>query len=404
MIARLSKTNLVAAVAMTLALLGCTAGGGGSPSGSVMATGGSSTTKILTGPGFGPMTAPPGSSLRSIDGSASNDVWAVGDVHHGAGERSLVEHWDGSSWSVVDVPDVGGLADISVLAPDDVWAVSYSTVIHWDGTTWDSMDLSKGNARSLSSISATAPNDVWVAGERPGFKVAPNTNGWSTMVMHFDGHTWTQEDTPDQGTRNNYLKGVEALSPTDVWAAGYSEDIGGPQGATLAIHWDGTKWSLVPPPNPSPSLNIIWGTGQGGGGSVWALGDYRGPDRHLTPLILEWTGGSWHRLPLRGDIRWSAASAAGASQAQTWVVGSEATSSFAIASCDSSVCRTKVPPDDQYDMQASSVWALSDTDAWLVGTRNATSGATTPIVQHWDGTRWSDVDVPSGVSPTPSPS
>ena len=220
MIARLSKANLVAAVAMTLALLGCTAGGGGATSGSVMVPGGSSPTKILTGPGFGPMTAPPGSSLRSIDGSDSNDVWAVGEVHQGAGERSLVEHWDGSSWSVVDGPDIGGLADVSVLAPDDVWAVSYSTVIHWDGTTWDSTDLSKGNARSLTSISATAANDVWVAGERPGFKVAPNTNGWSTMVMHFDGHTWTEEDTPDQGTRNNYIEGVEALSPTDVWAAG----------------------------------------------------------------------------------------------------------------------------------------------------------------------------------------
>jgi hypothetical protein len=86
MIARLSKTNLVATVAMTLALLGCTAGGGGATSSSVMVTGGSSPTKIVTEPGFGPMTAPPGSSLRSIDGSASNDVWAVGEVHHGAGD------------------------------------------------------------------------------------------------------------------------------------------------------------------------------------------------------------------------------------------------------------------------------------------------------------------------------
>jgi hypothetical protein len=287
---------------------------------------------------------------------------------------------------------------VSVVSPDDVWASSSTSVIHWDGTTWDSTNLSKGNARSFSSISATGPNDVWVVGERPGFKVGPNTNGWSTLVMHYDGRTWSEEDTPDQGSRDNYLDGVEARSPTDVWAAGYSVDLGhGPEGTPLALRWDGTKWTIVPAPSPSRSLNVAWGTGQGGGSSVWLLGHFRGSDRHLAPLILRWTGTSWRQLPLTGVHTWSATAASGVSGSGTWVVGSEPTSSFAIASCSASSCRTETPPDNSYDRSATGVYAISDSDAWIVGSHNAKDGTVTPFAEHWDGTAWSDVTVPSGM-------
>ena len=65
------------------------------------------------------------------------------------------------------MPNVGRLMDVTAVAADDVWAVSISSVLHWDGATWNSEDLSKGNARSLSSISATAPDDVWVVVQMP---------------------------------------------------------------------------------------------------------------------------------------------------------------------------------------------------------------------------------------------
>src|SRR3954449_1478229 len=181
---------LLVVLALATACTGSSSDRGSSPTG-VSASAGPS--KVLTGPGFGPMNPPPGSSLLAVAGSASDDVWAVGEVHTAARSRSLVEHWDGSSWNVVATPNVGPLSGVAVVS-QDVWAVSGSSVIHWNGSVWDSTDLSKGHARSLSSISATGPDDVWVAGERPGFKVGPNTNGWSTLVMHYDGHAWSEED------------------------------------------------------------------------------------------------------------------------------------------------------------------------------------------------------------------
>ena len=58
---------------------------------------------------------------------------------------------------------------------------------------------------------------------------------------------------------------------------------------------------------------------------------------------------------------------------------------------------------DSYDIQASSVYAFSDNDAWLVGMTRADDGATAPFVEHWDGAAWTRVDAPSGVSPSASP-
>jgi hypothetical protein len=53
---------------------------------------------------------------------SSNNVWAVG----GAGGNALVEHWDGTSWSIVSnlvIAGSGGLSSVSADSANDVWAV-----------------------------------------------------------------------------------------------------------------------------------------------------------------------------------------------------------------------------------------------------------------------------------------
>jgi hypothetical protein len=55
------------------------------------------------------------------------------------------------------------------------------------------------------------------------------------------------------------------------------------------------------------------------------------------------------------------------------------------------------------DMQASSFYVNSDNDSWLVGMKRSNDGSTAPLVEHWDGTEWTRVDAPSGVSPPARP-
>src|SRR5205823_198240 len=58
---------------------------------------------------------------------ATNDVWAVDFTFNGSLAQTLIEHWNGSSWSVVSSPNVGSLYNflqsIAVVAANDVWAV-----------------------------------------------------------------------------------------------------------------------------------------------------------------------------------------------------------------------------------------------------------------------------------------
>src|SRR5437870_1586106 len=58
--------------------------------------------------------------------------------------------------------------------------------------------------------------------------------------------SWSVVPSPNVGTRPNFLYAVSALSDTDVWAVGRVSDSF--TGRTLAEHWDGTSWKVVPTP------------------------------------------------------------------------------------------------------------------------------------------------------------
>src|SRR5207253_1359432 len=83
--------------------------------------------------------------------------------------RTLVEHWNGSQWSVVPSPNGAGnnaLNGVAAVSANDVWAVgsiSNQTLIeHWDGTQWNIVP-NPGNG-ILYAASALSANDVWAVG------------------------------------------------------------------------------------------------------------------------------------------------------------------------------------------------------------------------------------------------
>ena len=68
---------------------------------------------------------------------------AVGTYNH----KSIIEHWDGTTWTPVAHPNPGGLRNtvllsVSAVSPDDAWTVGEysfgkrSLILHWNGTTW----------------------------------------------------------------------------------------------------------------------------------------------------------------------------------------------------------------------------------------------------------------------------
>jgi hypothetical protein len=75
---------------------------------------------------------------------------------------------------------------------------------------------------------------------------------------------------PDRGNATA-LYNIASLSSTDIWAVGYitTTNI---QFKPLTEHWNGTSWTVVPPPNPGHVAQLFGAATAGG--SVWAVGAY----------------------------------------------------------------------------------------------------------------------------------
>ena len=89
----------------------------------------------------------PSASLLGVTALATNNVWAAG-VQLVRGP--VVEHWNGTAWKVVTSPNIGTSAvlnSIRAISPTDIWAAGCNAcgdvggsnpalIEHWDGTAW----------------------------------------------------------------------------------------------------------------------------------------------------------------------------------------------------------------------------------------------------------------------------
>src|SRR5207249_2942832 len=110
----------------------------------------------------------------------------------------------------------------------------------------------------LGGVAAVAANDVWAVGYS-------NTNGTSpyrTMILHWDGSSWSIVPSPSPGTIDNELQAVAAAAANDVWAVGYYD------GLILIEHWNGASWNIV----PSPGYSRLYGVAAVASNDIWAVG------------------------------------------------------------------------------------------------------------------------------------
>src|SRR5215470_17359444 len=242
--------------------------------------------------------------LDAVSDAAANDVWAVGtkQAPGAAHTDPLTAHWDGTRWSIVPTPDVRGGSKSGLFGVANLGSGTARTLIeHWDGSAWHIIPVPDPvvpagmtlASSMLSAISARSANDIWAAGS---FSAAKGTQSNSfTLTMHWNGSAWKIVPSPNPGTPSaingvrQTLSGVVEISPTDAWAVGNTFDtVSGSFAADkpIAMHWNGTAWSLTTVPN------------QGGGGqlaavtassptSVWAAGSADGTS------VLHWNGTSW---------------------------------------------------------------------------------------------------------------
>jgi hypothetical protein len=280
---------------------------------------GATWTDVST-PNFGELTG----GLVDVSGSSSSDVWAVGSQ----GQRSFndtqiaVEHWNGSAWSRSPAPDASfndALFGVAAFSPANAWAVggwdtggtglNHTLIEHWNGSAWSIVPTPDDPPGRLDAVDGVGPNDVWAVGGAGGKGIA----------MHYDGTAWSIVPTPVKGSASQSLSDVSARGSNDVWAVGTVEKGYPFKGQTLAMHWDGSGWRIKASPTPS-SGDTVTGVATLTGGKVWMVGTYY-PDAFTNkPLTELFANGSWKVVPVRGKTSLDGVAALTADD--VWAVGS----------------------------------------------------------------------------------
>jgi hypothetical protein len=171
----------------------------------------------------------PDGLLNAVSAASSDDVWAVGyHVGEPFTDQPFLEHWDGARWRVVQParPPFGDqniLYGVAAVSPNDVWAVGYygfpdelqPLIQHWDGTAWSLVEPPPmPDQNTLYAVSASSATDVWAVGRRD-----TGPSDWQPLSLHWDGATWQAVRPPTLGL-DAVFHAVTSISATDVWAAG----------------------------------------------------------------------------------------------------------------------------------------------------------------------------------------
>jgi hypothetical protein len=244
--------------------------------------------------------------LNGVDALASKNVWAVGYSTLSGSQKTLIERWNGTQWGVVTSPNASTngdnvLTSVDALSSTNAWAVGSSRtdtfrkslIQRWNGTSWTIVSSPNPGTlgNSLLGVEATAPNDIWAVGWKN------SGNGLRSLLLHYDGTGWTEGGAvPKVGTGDNVLTGVSVVSSNDVWATGYYVD--GTQYKTLTLHYNGTTWSHVPSPNGADGTSILMGVDASSPTDAWAVGfEYRAALDHYVASTQHWDGSGWTAFP-----------------------------------------------------------------------------------------------------------
>ena len=293
-----------------------------------------------------------------------DDVWAVGNAEAGANRNTLALHWTGSSWSLVPSPNgpnpINYLIGVAGSAGNDVWAVGYSSTANQNGQSFTLIERWNGASWGrVASPNAPFPGPFPVSNELYDVAVVSANDAWAVgrtynvsggqpLTLHWTGASWTVVRNPDPGLFG-VLNAVAAVAADDVWAVGthYVEGIQ----RSLIEHWDGTRWQIVPSPNVGTFHNNFLGIHATSSDDVWVVGYHQDvSSQNYQTSILHWDGAGWSVVPS--------------------------------------------PNENTFNNYLFDVSATSASDAWAVGFYD-TGSALLTMAQHWDGSQWTIATSPN---------
>ncbi|GAC1630284.1 MAG: hypothetical protein NVS4B2_13310 [Chloroflexota bacterium] len=371
-----------------------------------------------------------GSSLSGVTCTSSTNCWAVG-YRTDAKTSALLNQalrWNGSSWSLVPVPNPSGTANgavswlrsIACTSSENCWAVGYysihsgdtylSEALHWDGSTWSLVGVPNpagteaGDYNSLSSVSCVSSSDCWAV----GFSTQDAGNTFRNTTLRWNGSTWASVPAPNPAGRGgadlNYLSSVACTASSRCWAVGYGSNHTARTYRSETLQWNGSRWVAVSTPNRSGThLHSIACTSST---NCWAVG--YNVDTGTGDLLNEWlhrNGSTWSTLSTRERFRTAypensvLEGIACTAARDCWAVGYRSdrrTGALLNATrrWNGSAWSLTPTPNSSgtgggNSNELSGVACISSQNCWAVGTYHDRGGSTPHNeLLHWNGVRW----------------
>lgn len=245
----------------------------------------------------------------------------------------------------------------------------------------------------LRGVAALAPNNIWAAGDY--LSGLGKTQVDSTLIEHFDGSTWTMIPSPNPGTgpNGNYLRAIAAVSANNIYAAGSAGGLG-----TLIEHYDGSTWSVM----SNPGIGVLQGITVISANNIWAVGDDGGPTK---TLIEHFDGSSWSIVPSpnhqTGPGYYNELSAVSAvSASDIYAVGYYSTNNNPYQTLIEHFNGSKwsiiaSPNAGTTHDYLSGVATISATNVYAVGNSFTLDSQGKALIEHFNGSKWNIVQSPS---------
>jgi hypothetical protein len=244
-------------------------------------------------------------SLNGVSCTSATNCVAVGYYADPSSHvnRTLIENWNGTKWSVATSPDVGLLANqlnsVSCTSATSCVAVGYysasaatnQTLIEsLSGTTWSVV------------TSANQPvdfNALWgVSCASSTACTAVGAGSQGTLIESLSGGTWSLDSSPDPGDRLvDRLNAVACTSATSCVAVGdYDNDSAADQ--TLVETLTDGSWTVTSSPNEGTSgRTTLDAVACSSSSTCQAVGFYQNGSGIAQTMIATLSGGSWSLAP-----------------------------------------------------------------------------------------------------------
>lgn len=369
--------------ANTPTLTGIWVGGGGG-----FAVGLNGTALRLVSGAWTAMTSPTSNSFRA--------VWASGPNNAFAGNNDGLYRFTGAGWVAQTLPVPGRINSLTGLPNGEVFAVGVASSLgiaaHFDGASWSAIDVPLCTA-DLLGVWAASATDVYATGFN-------GSSANSRTMFHYNGSSWTPITTPSPSKTT----AVWGSSASSVWV-GASTGIWHNEGAVFSLP---TFYDYVEPPSgcgnilqpPCSTLPFSAIAGKSDH-EVYAFGN----------VICSYDGENWRRSGA------STARFSGAWISPTGIAfGAGTTDTVNSVFCNASgsyVVRTDAmvtwgtssgtwvfdPPPNQSEHTAfNDVWGTSDSNVYVVGSTAADPCvAPAPLIRRYNGSSWSTITPPSGI-------